>query len=576
VVVNQGDRDLHIRYHHQNYGMTVTVPLTDLQAAQIEELANQLDLGGFDFGTIREMEDRMAIEVRRRTAEEEALYIQLAREAQTRIFGQVELETYHRLQRLAPFLAATPMAVDPARGIDPVMVTNVNIPVAVPVPVPPKDRVYVKVAKGDDSYGRDSWVISVRINKEEKDLPEALVVRGFLPEKDKHFISARQRRYRSSYNVLQDALRAGLSPQTLHDALKAWVMAAFFSFSAESTTPIDDETSYLLKAQPATLEVGGKVFKLVPCGEVDVRPLITRVRTKALAGAKAESAVILTKAKTDARLVVSSAEVSAQSIKAEVELLRREASSMLPTWVRDSSRAAYWSGGRWWVQLNVNCRIKEIRLTVSEWRMVFYWNPLTWPVGLSTRDRVEDYYVYHPMHLFVRLNPEGKYTLDDVRHAATSQESTVHTSRERTCMALQLLPPALNTRSDLIALEKGISRGMQVVNLNSPLSRDYHNFYPDFKAQIPPIVAKWLTGHLNIYPMRTGQSLAAFQEANPSITWDRTESLEQEGAGVFNTDQYQPTPVIQPAVTIQQAIDEHAALNAIAEEITGGNRATRR
>jgi len=55
-------------------------------------------------------------------------------------------------------------------------------------------------------------------------------------------------------------LNGGLSAQSLHDALRAWVVATEgATTNVESNTPIlDDSTAALLNAMPATLEVGAK------------------------------------------------------------------------------------------------------------------------------------------------------------------------------------------------------------------------------------------------------------------------------------------------------------------------------
>jgi hypothetical protein len=511
----------------------------------------------------------MAMALLTRTAEQESRYQALVMARQTRLINALEHEEWVSLGQMGPYLMIDPM-LTPVFNIDPVafpvtfsrMHATVMpaIPEALPAP-PPRTRISVKVGR-DPRYENDRgyWITEVKVDGLIVNLPDKDIIRGFLPQGDKAKLP-RGRRYRNVTSILSEALNAGLSPQSLHDALKAWAVAANSPVRpAESDFNLDDETSYLLHAQPATLEVGGKVFKLVPAGEIDVRPLIKRVRVKALAGARAEAVTITSKAKVDARLVVSSAESSAANIRAEVEVLRREISSQLPNWVKISSRPAIWFSNAWWVGLGVSCRVKEIRFTVNEWHTVLYWNPIPYPVDMNEENRAY-YWTSHKMRLWVRLNPEGRYTLDDVRHLGDGF-STVHSDGGRVCMSLQGLPGVLTSREHLISLENAISRGMQVVNLNSPLSRDYNNFYPDFKGQIPVIVRKWLTGHIT----RAEQRLNAWSELNPNITWDRVESLEQEGAGVFNTDQYQPTPPVIPTETVED----------VARMIAGGEHATRR
>jgi hypothetical protein len=497
---------------------------------------------------------RMAMALLTRTAEQQARFEYLINCGH--LWTPDESAEYAALERM---VACPPTAT-------PVATSVVGTPDPLP-PAPSRTRISVKVGR-DPRYeaGRGYWIVEVKVDGSPVNLPDKDIIRGFLPQGDKVKL-ARGRRYRNVTSVLSGALNAGLSPQSLHDALKAWAVAANSPVRpAESDFNLDDETSYLLHAQPATLEVGGKVFKLVPAGEIDVRPLIKRIRVKALAGARAEAVTITSKAKVDARLVVSSAENSAASIRAEVEVLRREISSQLPNWVKVSGRPAIWAGNQWWVGLNVSCRVKEIRFTVNEWHTVLYWNPVPYPIDMNEENRAY-YWTRHKMRLWVRLNPEGRYTLDDVRHLVDGF-STVH-SDGRVCMSLQGLPSTLTSREHLISLENAISRGMQVVNLNSPLNRDYNNFYPDFKGQIPVIVRKWLTGNIIIAPTRTGQEIGRWMELNPNITWDRVESLEQEGMGVFNTEQYQPTPLAPPVIPTETVED-------IARMIAGGEHATRR
>lgn len=481
----------------------------------------------------------MALDIRYRTVAEEITYQRLLIESRSRVFTLAEANEWGRLGDMSPPLiiqAATPV---PQAVIDPTHFTPDEV-----IPAPPKTKIHVKVAKGD-TYGRvGDWNIHVHVNGKEQDLPEIGIIRAYLPEAEKKLVPAKARRYRSTFNILRDSLNAGLSPQSLHDALKAWALTIFNQpTSAESEGTVDDETSYLLKAQPATLEVGGKVFKLVPAGEIDVRPLITRVRRKALAGARVESATILTKAKTDARLVVSSAENAYANIRAEIETLRREVASQLPQWVKDSQRPAFFRSQTWYVRLLVTCKVKEIRLTVREWNRILYWNA----IPIDPRINWDaNYHEDHKMPLWLRLNPGGRYTLEDVSHGSDGW-STVHTAN-RTCMALQALPPAIKTNNDLINLEAAISRGLQVVNLNSPLSQGWSDYWPDFKAQLPVTVKKWIVGDINIHPTRLNQTMAQWQVIYPNYTWDRVETIEEEAQGMFNVDNYRPTPIATPAI----------------------------
>lgn len=101
------------------------------------------------------------------------------------------------------------------------------------------------------------------------------------------------------------------------------------------------------------------------------------------------------------------------------------------------------------------------------------------------------------------------------------------------CMDLFARPDKVESIEHLMALEKAISRGMQVVNLNSPISRAVDNYYPALKDQLPVIPIKYLKGDW-LEPRAITK--AAFKESNPSITWDYEESLVQESNGTFNVD----------------------------------------
>lgn len=504
-------------------------------------------------------------EIAQRTILQQARYEELSTQSRVRVLNPTEAAEWITLARLRGLvLPVTPATlVDGAIGFTAAEVAYAHGQVAqvaqvpqvaqveAPLPVTQRKKITVRISRQAETYR--GWTISVEVNGAPLELPSIGVVKGYLQPDSKRFLPTKQGRYRNTYNICRDALESGLSPQALHDALKAWAVAHETAPSeANSETSLDDETAYLLKAQPATLEVGGKVFKLVPAGEIDVRPLISRVRKKALAGARAEAATITSKAKTDARIVVSGAEDKAAVIRAAVEQMKRDLESQLPGWVKDSARAAFWNNHTrlWNVRLMVSCKVKEIRLTVREWNRILYWNavPIEMNSGLDS-----DYHQTHKMPLWLQLLPEGRFNLDNVSHGIDGW-TTVHTSH-RCCMELQNLPTEVKTNRDLVNLETAISRGLQVVNLNSPLSRDWFSFYPDFKAQIPNMVRKWLRQEIMIAPMRRNQTVDEFRAANPTIMWDRAETIEQEAASMFNVETYTPTAVAEGnTATVMPAI----------------------
>ena len=400
---------------------------------------------------------------------------------------------------------------------------------ACPTPVPsvppaprPAPRVRVRVWR--DDYNQ--WQVGVAVGGNNRDLPSVAVVKSLLPPADKHFLPSRVGRHRSTLYALRTALEGGLSAQSLHDALRAWVVAAEgAATNVQSDSPIlDESTAALLNAMPATLEVGGKVYRLVPTKELDARPLIKRVRERALNLARVEGEGIRTRARTDARVVVSEAEARASTLRMEVERERAAIGNRAPEWVVNSGRPHQYMDGYWYVEIKVLCRVREIRYTVSSWNRVLYWTPLN-------GDKPNSYYETWRMPVWVRLRPDGHYTKDDIScrgFCSTHIESYM-------CMELQGLPPTIQSAAHLTTLEGIVSRGMQVINLNSPLNTNPKKYWPAFLEQIPPVPLKLLTSgeRTDRYIIPNGRTIERWQAENPSIVWDRSELIEQEVATIF-------------------------------------------
>lgn len=395
--------------------------------------------------------------------------------------------------------------------------------IPVPVAVPPRPRIKVKVWR--DDYRE--WQVSIKVGGQNRDLPTIAVIKSLLPPSDKHFLPSRQGRYSRTLNLLRVALNAGLSAQSLHDALRAWVVATEgATTNVESDIPILDEgTAALLNAMPATLEVGGKVYKLVPTKEIDSRPLIKRVRDRAITLAKVEGDAIRGRATTDARVVVREAESRAATLRAEVERERAAVTLRAPEWVINSGRPHCYRDGCWNVEMKVLCRVKEIRYTVGVWNRVLYWNPLD-------NGRPNSYYETWRMPVWVRLREGGIYTKDDISckgFCSTHIESYM-------CMELQGLPPTLQSAEHLLSLEQIIGRGMQVVNLNSPLNTNVKRYWPAFLEQLPPVPIKLMTSgeRADRYIIPGGRTVETWRAAYPGVTWDREELIEQEAATIFH------------------------------------------
>lgn len=396
------------------------------------------------------------------------------------------------------------------------------------------------------------WRIRVRVNGEDRNLPPVAVIKALLPPEHKHFLSGRIARHRSSERYFKEALAAGLPPNVLHDAIKAWLVASENQnrdVSSESFLDgSDPQTESLLRAQPATLEVAGRVYRLVPTGEVDVRPIISRTRAKALATVRVEADNLRNRAQIDSRMLVNQAEERARVIRAELESERRLAGNKVPDWIRDSGRPHMWTGVEWAVEMRVACQVTDIRLSVGGWRAILHWNPITVP----TRDA--RWYNRQPnkMPVWVRIGPTGGYTFKyigmvnyGVTHI-TNLSLPLIGDPYACCMGLQGLPPVLSTEDQLRRLEDCLSRGMQVVNLNSPLYTTIERYWPDFLAQLPKMVIKKLRDEISFEdgdrrPLTPTPQ--AFSERWPDITWDRVEGVEQDAEGIFSVDAPLPAPI---------------------------------
>lgn len=453
---------------------------------------------------------------RTRTREEQDRYQILDRDARERVFDNNEQSEYHRLLGMAAYI---PDPNDP--------------------PLPRRDRVSVRVVRVSAEDGdRSTWVIEVRINGNVVDYPKSQVIRGLLSDEDKRFLPARGKRYENTLRVLQQALREGLQPQSLHDSLKAWAISTLQQGTeATSETNLDEVTAHLLRVQPATLEVGGRVYKLIPAGSVDTRPLIARVRKKALAGASMEATAIREDATRDARIVVNEATDRADNIREQIEAERRRASITVPPWVVQSNRATYWDGAYWNVEMKLSVQVREIRYLVQRWETILFWNPLI-PEALIADDA---YFIraYNKLSVWLKLVP-GILHLDNVKTKHVSYSCT-HINSYRTCMELQGLPRVVDSVERLMSLEASLSRGMRVVNLNSPLDYEVRHYHPAFKAQLPEVVVNFLANH--VAEMGSYPNMERYRRDNPEVTWDRVESVIDEARGVFNVET--PAPPVQ-------------------------------
>ncbi len=524
-----------------------------------------------------------------RTMEQEVWYqVRDAIHTDGRMMPDVEWAEYLRLQLMAPYITNNPVDAISATPTPTVRTAEqeerwiylrtTTIPWTPedrqeyerlgrlePHPHPLPVRTHVQVHR--DSY--NNWSVSVRVGTEQKDLPSIAVIKALINPADKHWLPSRQGRRHSTLRLLKVALEGGLSAQSLHDALRAWVMATENQVTdAESSIPasgVDAATATLLRAQPATLEVGGRVFRLVPAREIDVRPLITRVRQRTIAQARVETDALRERARTDARVVTGEAERQAARMRAEAEEAARRAGAKVSDWVRDSGRPHYYASERWYVEMKVNCFLRDIRFLVREWGVVLHWNP--------TRVANHEIAWYslneNKCPLWFRVTEDGRY---DKNSIFGSDWDTPHIGSYM-CMELQNQPPVIRSIEHLVALEKAINRGMQVLNLNSPISRRVDNYHPAIKEQIPSIPAQFLKGDINIVPGVA--SIEEWQMINPRITWDNAESLVEEGRGTFNVGDPVPTLPVPPRIE-PTVVQELAEMIQTAQAATVHNLAGRR
>ena len=100
-------------------------------------------------------------------------------------------------------------------------------------------------------------------------------------------------------------------------------------------------------------------------------------------------------------------------------------------------------------------------------------------------------------------------------------------------MELQNMPARLQSLNDLMNLERAVNRGIQVVNLNSPLQTDTQNYWPEFREQLPPTVISLLRRDISIDPSH-GTTMEAYFNARPTLRPNRTETARAEQAMVFS------------------------------------------
>jgi hypothetical protein len=390
---------------------------------------------------------------------------------------------------------------------------------------PTKQRIHVRVWQGQ--YG--SREISVKVNGEEQGMPSCKAICSLLSQAHRNKL---KRSSNSSLYNYREALENGLPPQALHDALKAFYVAKMSQPAlAESDTELSEDDRLLLRAQPATMLVGGKVYRLVPTGETNVSSLIKGVRRKAITLAETEANGIKERAQVDSRAIISEAESRAQATREEIDRLRASQANMPPEWAYRNGCPMKFRDGRWHIGIYVGCFLESIRYRVQNWHSTLWWNAIHPPNhGL-------DYYENRAMLMWVRLTATGTYSLNDV---ISDKWSTIHT-RSYTCMELQGLPRMINSWDNLLRLRNAITRGMLVANLNSPLNVNLEEMYPPFREQLPePVVRLLQPGNRISIDPGAGVTPAQYLERVPWLRWDRIVADEVEAAETFHLPEARP------------------------------------
>lgn len=435
-------------------------------------------------------------------------------------------EEYNQLLR-------NPVYIDPMRPGAFIPVNAATLPV--PPPARPAVRIRVSVSRGVrvDANGVERstgpWAFELYVGDEAIDVPDRNQVVNFLP---KAIRLPRARRYGNTYRYWCEQLDTGrLTPQQLHDGFRGYLIAYFTDHArVESEETLTDETRYLLTSQPATLEVGGRVFRLTPAGQTDVRPLIKRVREKALQAAIGEADGIRTRARTEAANIVSQAEERAGYLRQELEEERRTLSQgRIPEFLQGCSFPIKQGGGSAWsVLLALQVEVREIRFTIREWQRILHWNPLV-PPGDT---------FYTRFHCWLHLASDGSCDYTKV-NAYTFK--TTHIAGH-TCMDLNRVPRKIRNATDIEQLRQGLERGLWQINLNSPLARNVWEYHPVYKAFIPKYVQDLLLGNKVIEPRAVGAGWETPEEWAARVfpnqpagytPWDWSETVDQEAAATF-------------------------------------------
>lgn len=355
----------------------------------------------------------------------------------------------------------------------------------------------------------------------------------FLPAPwDKVLMADRSRYQRGFVQGLRACLSAGMAPQLAADALKGWMVinegVPMEAEAADVGGP--DETALLLaKAQPAILTAGGFSYRLVPVHGVDHKPSYQKIARKMKQIAEAQTAGIVEAAKQSARIAIADAREEANAAREEMAALRRNMGNHAPAWIRDTGRAVRWAStaGRWEIELFIGLKITEIVDTIEPWNVTLVWRPILSPRDLST--------TRNKARAWVPISADGTYDFRAI-HLANGMGNTVHISTGSTCMHLQGLPTSIGNIDHIRSLENALTRGMQVINLNSPL--EYGDFNEVYAQQIPPAVRDMLSAGRRSFPHNASGAYLSLenyvQQALRGVaSWQETRTLREEADETF-------------------------------------------
>ena len=369
-------------------------------------------------------------------------------------------------------------------SLDPLQPTIATVapPVAAAasVQLQPLPRVTVRIHKEGAGTYRGAWQFDLKVDGQPKQVPRStLTVKQFLPKEYKQSLRVIRN---SSYNTeteLQRVLEEGTIPtRILADALKAYLVSKLEQAQdVQVDSRADAEDIALLKAQPATLLVGGVAWQLVPAGGRDMRAQLKGIRARVKKGAADEVARLKEQGAAEAKLVVRSAELQAEAQRKDLAKLKaaveREAASRPPQWLLDSKRMFRLRGaGEWEVEINVLAKVLRVELTAPSWGNVL----LSWAALPLTS--------YEKLECRLRVQQDGNYDLSYV-YASDPRGCAPHISVDSLCMTLQGLPATISSAEDITIVQAAISRGMEVVNLASLLNYTPNEWLPSLKKQMP-------------------------------------------------------------------------------------------